>query len=202
MNLPGGYLVQHGFPDTGRNEVAELFWDAFSGKFGGVMGPRARATAFLSDALQPDYALTVCDAQGRVVGVAGLKTCEGGLVCGGMAELRSAYGFLGALWRGPLLDLLDRPVAPGELVLDGLFVARAARDRGIGTTLVKAVLAEARRRQLDRVRLEVVDGNLRARALYERLGFATMGAQDHGPLRLAFGFRRATRMECRVPPAG
>jgi ribosomal protein S18 acetylase RimI-like enzyme len=46
------------------------------------------------------------------------------------------------------------------------------RGRGIGTALVAALEAEARRLQAARVELGVAAANLRARALYARLGYA------------------------------
>jgi RimJ/RimL family protein N-acetyltransferase len=44
------------------------------------------------------------------------------------------------------------------------------------------------------VRLDVIDTNRRARALYERLGFAVEKTDDIGLLRFVFGFRRSHTM--------
>jgi len=186
--------IRRGFPETRRTEVARLFWEAFSDKLGRILAPEPKALAFLAAALRADFALTAEDDAGRLLGVAGLKTGEGGLVAASFADLAATYGRLGALWRGPLLDLTERPVAPGQLMLDGLFVARTHRGRGIGTALVEAVIAEAAARDLAEVRLEVVEGNPRARALYDRLGFAALREESLGPLRLVFGYGRVTLM--------
>src|SRR5690606_2196996 len=63
----------------------------------------------------------------------------------------------------------------GEVcIIDELYVAPAARGRGVATALVTGLL----RRELPwferavSVELEVTPGNARARALYERLGFS------------------------------
>jgi RimJ/RimL family protein N-acetyltransferase len=45
--------------------------------------------------------------------------------------------------------------------------------RGIGTEMVRFIESEARARDLNRLWLQVWQGNPRARALYERLGFRT-----------------------------
>ena len=37
--------------DTGREQAAALYWEAFGGKLGAVFGPDARAIAFISDAV-------------------------------------------------------------------------------------------------------------------------------------------------------
>jgi len=53
--------------------------------------------------------------------------------------------------------------------LQSVYVRPPHRDRGVGTSLVEAVLAEARRRGMARV---VVQSGTRAVSLYERAGFA------------------------------
>jgi len=168
---PGPIEISAGFDEAERALVARLFWEAFSGKLGRLMRPEARALAFLRGALRPDFARVARDDAGRLLGVAGIKTPRGGLVAGGLRELAAAYGWPGALWRGPLLELTERPLAPGQMLLDGLFVAPAARGRGVGTALIRAVIAEAEAGGLREVRLDVIDSNPRARALYARLGF-------------------------------
>jgi ribosomal protein S18 acetylase RimI-like enzyme len=194
------HRIRRGFPEARRPEVAHLFWEAFSEKLGRVLAPEDRALAFLGAALRPDCALVAEDGAGRLLGVAGIKTAEGGLVAAGYSDLAAVYGRLGALWRGPLLDLTERPVAPGQLMLDGLFVARAARGRGVGTALVEAVLDEAAARDLAEVRLEVVAGNCGARALYERLGFVALRRDALRLRRLVFGTPGITLMGRPVPP--
>ena len=78
--------------------------------------------------------------------------------------------------------------------MDGIFVAPEARGQGVGTGLLDAVAAEAQRRGYAEVRLDVVEGNDRARALYEREGFRAVATQSTGVLRHVFGFRSATTM--------
>jgi GNAT superfamily N-acetyltransferase len=69
-----------------------------------------------------------------------------------------------------VFDRLPSPQNPGRLegYFAHLFIQRGWRRRGVGTALVEAALAEARRRRLGRVRLHAT---VEGRALYERLGF-------------------------------
>ena len=72
------------------------------------------------------------------------------------------------------VDGVDAGVVQFTAKVDHLFLASVAllpehQGRGIGTDLVKMVLAEGRRRNLP-VRLQVLKVN-RAKKLYERLGF-------------------------------
>lgn len=54
-------------------------------------------------------------------------------------------------------------------------VLPAARRRGLGRTLVRALIAEARRRGASEVLLEVREDNEAARRLYEGEGFTNLG---------------------------
>lgn len=186
--------VSKGFGAGERAEVARLYWQAFGGKLGRVMGPDGRALTFVEQVLSPGHALCARDGGGALLGVAGFKTPGGALVGGGYPEMAAIYGRWGALWRGVLLGLLERDVDNDRFLLDGIFVAERARGMGVGTALLRAVIAEAGARGYDEVRLDVIDSNPRARALYEREGFAAVDESRLGLLRLVFGFARATTM--------
>jgi GNAT superfamily N-acetyltransferase len=93
----------------------------------------------------------------------------------GMAWLRCftatdpGYGFLDAAY--PELSI---------------WVSPSQRGVGVGTLLLISLLEEARVRGLPGVSLSVEQGN-RARALYERVGFAPAGSEfDPGTLMLQF----------------
>ena len=187
-------IVAHGFEPGESGRVAHLFWQAFSDKLSRLLGPERRAVPYLARVLRAERALVARDARGRLVGVAGVKTAQGGFVGGGLADLATIYGRAGALWRAPVLAMMDRPLAADEMLMDGLFVAPEARGAGVGSALIRAVLSEARRRGCTAVRLEVIDRNLRARALYERLGFVPTEEVRLGLLAPMFGFRQATTM--------
>lgn len=59
-----------------------------------------------------------------------------------------------------------------ELHINSLAVAPALRRQGLGSELMRGVLAKAREEGAVRATLEVRRSNEAARALYERLGFA------------------------------
>ena len=46
---------------------------------------------------------------------------------------------------------------------------------GIGTAMLEEMIAEARRRGVMLLELEFIEGNSRARALYEKMGFRVTG---------------------------
>ncbi|PSL22224.1 GNAT family N-acetyltransferase [Shimia abyssi] len=190
--------VTPGFTDSERPQVVDLYWQAFSGKLGLVMRPTKKALAFFNAALNPDFALVARDHNGLLLGVVGFKTAKGALVDAGYSEMARHYGHFGTLWRVALLALLERDTVSDTLLMDGIFVAASARGRGVGTILLNAIKAEAVHRSVSFVRLDVIDTNPRARALYEREGFKPTGVEHLGPLRLVFGFKSSTKMVWRV----
>lgn len=63
-----------------------------------------------------------------------------------------------------------------------------ARGLRVGTALLDAIQAHARDCGLMQVRLDVIDSNPRARALYERHGFKEVATMSVWPLKPLFGF--------------
>ena len=193
--------ISHGFADTERPKAAALYWQAFGAKLGKLLGPDDRAHRFFIRTLDPAFAICARDDDGRLLGIAGYKTSAGSLTGGSIAEMRAVYGTRALLWRLPLLALLERGLEPDVLLMDGICVDADARGMGAGTALLDAILAQARTLGKTRVRLDVIDTNPRARALYERIGFLETGTASLGPLKFLFGFSSATRMEANCADA-
>lgn len=198
--MPGGrsFEIRKGLDPNQRLDASRCFWGAFSEKLDVALGPEDRAIRFLERVIDPTHALSAVAADGTLLGVAGFKTPDGAFVGGTMSELTAVYGSVGALWRALLLEMLERECEPGRLLMDGIFVRDSARGQGVGTALLRAVLEEAARRGLSEVRLDVIDTNPRARALYEKMGFTATSTTRLGPLRHLFGFESATTMLCPV----
>ena len=192
------FSISRGFTDAERACVAALYWEAFSAKLSRVMGPDANALTFLTAQLNSDFALVARDTEGEILGVAGFKTSQGALVGGNLSDLAKTYGWLSAIWRAPLLALVERDLADDVLLMDGICVSSQARGLGMGSALLVAIKREAREQQLSSVRLDVIDTNPRAKALYMRKGFEAIGTEHLGPLRWIFGFHMSTKMLCRV----
>lgn len=194
------FTISKGFSDAERPRIAALYWEAFAAKLRVVMGPDTTGLKFIENALDPDFALVARNTAGAILGLAGFKTADGALVGGSFMDLVRVYGFFSTLWRAPLLSLVERDLKDGVLLMDGICVAREARGMGLGTALLNAIKEEAMAQGLKAVRLDVIDSNPRAQALYSRQGFKAVG-QDHiGPLRYIFGFQSSTKMLCQLTP--
>lgn len=186
--------IYHGLHPHLRADAARLYWEAFGGKLRAVLGPDARALAFFERVIRADLCFAALDGEGGLVGLAGYKTARGSFAGGGWADLRAIYGPRGGLWRGLVLWALNRELDNDRFLIDGICVARSHRGAGVGTRLLAALCAEARTRGYPSIRLDVIDANWRARALYERQGFLATRTESLGLLRHVFGFSASTTM--------
>lgn len=183
-----------GFAPDQRAAAARLYWEAFGGKLGTVLGPEPRALAFLRAVLRPDHCLCALGPEGTLLGLAGFKSPEGSLAGGTTADMRAVYGRLGTVWRQGVLWALSHEVDNHRFLVDGIAVTRDARGQGIGTALLQGLCDQGRARGYASIRLEVIDTNWRARALYERQGFMAVRTEKLGLLGYVFGFSAATTM--------
>ncbi len=186
--------IIHGLGPITPTDAAALYWEAFGPKLGRILGPDAHAVRYVAAVLSPNHVITAMDDGGRLLGIAGFRDARGCLVGGGYRGLVRGYGPWGGTWRAAALGLLERDVDNDRFLIDGLCVTAPARGHGVGTALLAAIGGLARSRGYTQVRLDVVDHNTRAQALYERLGFQAVGEHPIGPLRHVFGFRSATTM--------
>ena len=198
MPDPLAVALQLGLPDHLRPQAARLYWQAFGGKLGLVLGPVPRALRFLERVMRLDHVIAAIGPDKTLLGIAGFKTPDGSFATGKASDLTAIYGLFGGFWRRLLLGWLSDDVDNDRFLLDGLCVAAAARSLGLGSALLEAICDEARARGYDEVRLDVIDSNWRAVALYKRQGFVVTRHQHIGPLRLVFGFSSATTMVRRV----
>nr|WP_254437005.1 GNAT family N-acetyltransferase [Ruegeria arenilitoris] len=175
-----------------------MFWQAFAAKLHKVMGPDKKGLAFIEQAINPKFALVARDSSEQLLGLAGFKTKDGGLVEGSLSDLANIYGWFGGAWRGLLLSVVERDLQLGVFQMDGIFVAAEARGQGVGTALLSAIKDEARKSGMSEVQLDVIDTNPRAKALYEREGFKAVSKEKTGPFQYLFGFSSATRMSWAV----
>ncbi|WP_417807340.1 GNAT family N-acetyltransferase [Thioclava sp.] len=184
----------HGLRPDQRARAAQLYWQAFGGKLGRVMRPQTRALDFIERVIAPQFAITAQNSQGELIGVIGFRTPIGSFVGGGEHDLRASYGRIGGLWRAACLRVLGQDLEPRTMMVDGIAVSAELRGQGVGTELIETLCSYAQSQGYRALCLEVVADNMRARALYERLGFVATGQRHSIFTRLAFDFHRVHEM--------
>ena len=183
-----------------RAEAATIFEEAFGDKLRSALpSPELRATA-LERTLQPEH-IVAAIADGRLLGMVGVSAAkgryQGGVINGGavFSELRALLGFIGAARAVVGLGLGQYRPGRGELYIDGIAVSASARGRGIGTALLQEAETIARENGFDKVRLDVIDSNLGAQRLYQRLGYQVTEVQHFGVMRHIVGSSGMITME-------
>lgn len=184
--------IRLGVPETLRAPATALYCEALQAKLTPFLGPADRAARFLAPAMRANRAFVATGKTG-ILGIAGFQKDGTGLFEFGLAQLWREYGVSGPV-RAVGLATLNRREEKDTLLMDGIAVAAEAQGRGIGTRLLAAICDHARNLGRSHVRLDVIDTNPRARALYERQGFVAGETVGLGPFRLIFPFRAVTAM--------
>jgi ribosomal protein S18 acetylase RimI-like enzyme len=159
------------------------------------------AEAVFAELIRPGACSWIAAAnEGEVVGLALCQGHHGFLP--NMVDWRVLSGHLplAAAIRAWIISLYlyKASCADGELYLQSLAVAGSWQRRGVGGALVTHVCEEAHRHGYRKVTLNVVDRNVGARRLYERLGFAWVHTTRTGFLKPFVGFDAMDRMEKRL----
>ncbi len=185
--------IQHGVPEAERRRTATLYYEAFRQKLAPIIGEPEVGIPLLEAGLVPECGI-VALVNGAVVGVAGLHLGDVHFSEILPFTLLREFGWWSGLRRMVWGMGLGQTPESGELLVDGIAVSEAWRGRGIGTTLLEAVFAYARKEGYRLVRLEVVDTNPAAQRLYERMGFEAIKVKHTGFFTQTFGFRAVTTM--------
>ncbi len=183
-----------GLADQHRDQAARLYMEAFRPLLQPLLGDGPRSLDLLARSMNPTLAFVAIHA-GQLTGLAGFQDGGGSLLDIGLPAMIQSYGLAGGSLRYLGMGvLLSRRRQPRTLLMDGIAVAPEWRGQGIGTQLLLAVCHQARENGYREVRLDVLDNNPRARALYERTGFVAVKERSYPFLQRHFGFSAVTEM--------
>ena len=162
--------LQWGLTDEFQLRAAMLIYDTFVKKFQYTLGPRKKGIHFIAHSFKPEFGLMAL-RNGDFVGIASAKTTKGELV-----------QFQFGLWirtyhiKAVQRFLITFPFwyerhGPDELLLSSLCIVESAQGQGIGTLMIQEFIQYGTNQGYRVLKLNVINSNLRARALYEKLGF-------------------------------
>lgn len=188
-------IYQKGLPEKHKSNAVRLYDDAFGAKFSVAVRSYEERIFLLNSCFMSEYAI-VAIYDGKLIGIAGFHTPNGSLT-GGITyrHLISQLGFVKGNWAALIFSLYERKPTPGELVMDGIVVHSDFRGRGVGSRLLEEVVTHAKENEFNRVRLDVIDINPKAKKLYERKGFKAVKSEYFPYLRWLLGFSGSTKME-------
>ena len=184
-----------GLPEEYRRRAAELYEEAFQGKFLPVVKSRQKSVEILVDSIKPEYAVAAIE-QDKLLGIAGFHGTGGYFTSGGSSYgIIRRLGLAKGLWTILVLGIIyERKPAPGELLMDGIAVDSSVRGKGIGTGILEKLCEYGVKEGYNTLKLDVIDINVKARRLYENLGFYAVTTVHHPYLKRFTGFSSSTTM--------
>ncbi len=196
-------VIGRGLPEDLRKAGVLLFEEAFGDKMRMAIRDRDKRLAFMARVYAADH-IVVALRDGELLGMIGLSS-GAGHYHGGLMDIpwdprpfRDLLGLRGSVMAMLSLRLTAHKPAIDELYVDGVAVAPEARGLGIGTKLLDEALAIARESSMRWLRLDVIDTNPRAQALYERLGYKVTKVQSFRYMERIIGFGGMVSMELAV----
>ena len=198
-----GVTIERGLPQEMRDEAARIFEEAFGSKMRMAVRDADRRLEFLRRSFVAEHAIIARRGE-QLLGMAGLSA-KGGPYEGGLMgqswdprPFRDLLGWTGAMWAIWGMRLSDHRPKADEIYVDGIAVSSQARSLGIGTRLLDEAAIIAREEDKRFVRLDVIDKNPRAQALYARLGYKVTKVQSFSYKERWVGFGGMTSMELPV----
>ncbi len=187
-------IFQRGLPERYRSSAASLYDEAFGPKFSVAVRSDQKRLSLLKDCFVPEYAI-VAMTDKKLIGIAGFHTLEGSLTEGITYNgLVSRLGFFRGSWAALIFSLYDRKPVRGELLMDGIAVRSDFRGKGVGSKLLNEIARYANENDYNRIRLDVIDTNPRAKKLYELRGFKAVKTEEFPYLRWLLGFSSSTTL--------
>jgi len=189
---------QRGLPEQFKSSAIKLYDQAFGAKISVAVRADEKRIFLLISCFMPEYGIFAIYDK-KLVGIAGFHTPTGSLT-GGItySDLISQLGFIMGNWAALIFSLYERKPRAGELVMDGIVVHSDLRGKGIGSRLLEEIGKYAKENQFNRIRLDVIDINPKAKKLYERKGFKAVKSEPFPYLRWLLGFSGSTRMELSI----
>ena len=196
----GVYEFQIGLAEESYESAASLFDDAFEQELGAIVSSRDLRIAIYRDFLTPNTTVTAL-MDGVLTGLISFRQGRRRFASAeGAAKLIARLGWFRGLQATARLALLERPLADGELLMEGISVSRDWRGRGIGSGLLSKLISHARQHDIQHIRLSIIDSNPRARRFYRKMGFSSV-KQTHRPrLRQRLGLPSSSEMILELEP--
>jgi len=135
--------------------------------------------------------------EGTVVGYIALDKKGSAFFKYELKKLMRIFGKWGGMWRFALYkiaDCFETHLNDNEAKVEMIAVNKSVRGQGIGEQLLLAAFEQLKKENISKIYLEVVDTNLKAKKLYERLGFSTLKVNTLGKITKDAGFSKVYLM--------
>ncbi|HWQ46559.1 MAG TPA: GNAT family N-acetyltransferase [Longilinea sp.] len=190
---PVDLVIHKGLPPEFADQAGSILQEAFSKKLAVIISRPEKAAAVVAKSLDPEMCFCAI-SKDQLLGIAGMQFEGKRFLNARWKPCRSILGFFPGLYAFLLLHLFYGNQRPSEIYIDVVAVKPEWRGNGIGAQMLEAIAAYGRGSGMDALSLDVVDTNVAAYRLYERLGYVPVKEiHYHIPERLA-GFTGSTIM--------
>ncbi len=190
------HIEKGNIEDKYLGSLAEIVYDAFETKITALGIQKEAAIEIIVNSMAPDSAFFAYQ-ENRLVGAVGIVTNSSRFLNFRFKELRKRFNPLKAVVYYLILNF-DSGIPKNELKIESLAVSGEMRGQGIGTQLVNRVEQFAAENGYSLLSLDVVDTNVAAQKLYERLGFEVVKTTKFGGLTRSAGFTSSYYMQKRI----
>ena len=189
---------QRGFPSDQNAVAAQLYADAFQRKFVKLLGSKAKIAELFELGIDPEFCFVAIDENENVVGLLGFKIGKEQLITLKLEVFQQVFGKLSGWVRSLAISTIfhRKPESSDQLLMDGVAVSALFRGNGIGSRLFAELIAFAKENNFKSVRLDVIDENPRAQALYKSIGFTPIKHKKvPWPINILIGVSGVTTMK-------
>lgn len=165
--------IKKGCESKDIHQAARLYVIAFKRKFEKLIGEEWVIQEMFEKAINIENCICAFDEHSNLVGITGFYEGKHGLLEFKLKEFIKNFGLLKGIWKAYLMDLIfsRKAMSKDELMMDGIAVDSRLRGQGIGSQLFEALMEYGKNNGYKFIKLDVIDENPRAKALYERIGF-------------------------------
>jgi len=171
--------IIHKIPEQYRFQVIALYSQVLrDGPVANILSEE-KCQRMLAEVLDLDYAWAAVD-RGTLLGFAGYQTAQGSFTGASTpAQLCRSLGFF-CFTKLILKDFACyRPIRKGEMLHNGLVVAKDYRRQGIGKCLLQKMASLGQQSDYQCLRLDAWVSNSRALNLYRSAGYVEEGVKKH-----------------------
>lgn len=165
--------IAHSLEAVDKNELLDIYCDAFEGKYISLMGSKDAVRRILKNSYTGQNSICALSGEGDLMGV--LSYCENGKAMFDMSlsVFVKEFGiFKGAYKLFLLWFIFDRKTRVDECYIDHIVVSPHHRSKGVGTLLLDEMELVASSKNYKYLGLDVIDENPRALSLYGKIGFS------------------------------
>ncbi len=179
--------LQKGLPTELINSATDLFLNAFGSKFYPILGDGEITKELVKSSINTTSCISAFE-NGDLLGILAVQEKNKSFVDISFDNIKSSYGLIKGMIKAVLLSLFMYKPDDKEIHIECIAVAISARGMGIGTRLLNELFSQASDECIQKVTLEVINTNTKAKSLYEKLGFHIEKASNIWPLNKIIGW--------------